>query len=248
VVELDGRVAGVGLLIDPPGMSGLFGMVLVDDRVRGQGAGRVLERALSDAAAGMDVLTAMLDGDARSRAVAEHWGFEVWSHSVPSRLDLARVPPEPVPLPAGHELVVGSLSDLRVAGYDPDALLSVASTHPESRLMGQMRAEELETAVPLLWVLDVAGGAPLALSCVVPAASGPWLIPFTCVHPAHRHQGLARLVKDRLHREVAARGGDIVKTLNEAGNAGMRRLNAAMGYEHDGRGVVRLRRAGGQRP
>lgn len=244
VAELDGRPAGLAFLWKMSGQQGLSVAVLVESAVQGRGVGRALERAMTSAAGGQLLLTLLPDDDERSAAVAEHWGFEVYSHGVPSRLDLDALDDEPRALLSGHEVVQGSLADLHQQGLELDGLLDVASTHPERRIFERAwLADDWDSmASGMLWVVVLQGRTPVAASCAAPRDADDWLVYFTCTHPDSRRQGLARAAKDRLHREVAARGGKRVLTLNEQRNTGMRMLNDRMGYVRHDRGELRMRR------
>jgi hypothetical protein len=181
------------------------------------------------------------DDDARSVAIAEHWGFDMLQRSFTSRLDLAHAsapaPPDGVTLGASTGL---DLPDLAAV----DAMLDASQTNPERAHSGAfdldgLRAMVAQDETPIL-VLARVDGAPAALSFGAVAGDLAY-VAFTGVDPVFRGRGLARLAKQAFHVEAGGLGARWVDTENEEGNVGIRRINAELGY-HVLFGVLRMRR------
>jgi len=68
-----------------------------------------------------------------------------------------------------------------------------------------------------------------------------WHVLYTGVRPDARGYGLAAAAKKHLHHTAAELGGLRAETDNEAGNAGIRRVNAVLGYR-ELKGTRRFRR------
>jgi RimJ/RimL family protein N-acetyltransferase len=64
---------------------------------------------------------------------------------------------------------------------------------------------------------------------------------YTGVDPAFRGRGLARLAKEHLHHRAALLGVRRLYTDNEENNAGIRRVNKALGYVPE-YGLFRMRK------
>ncbi len=79
-------------------------------------------------------------------------------------------------------------------------------------------------------VVTRVGGTPAAISFGM--ANGPVAyLSYTGVDPAHRGRGLARLTKQAVHVAAREAGALACFTDNEEHNTGIRRVNAALGYE-----------------
>jgi GNAT superfamily N-acetyltransferase len=96
VAWIEGARVGFASLAQPPGRDDTIASVLVPDDRRGGGIGSALFAELLPKASGRSLLALMPDDNETSLAVAQHWGFEVVSHAVRSRLDLASAQTEPV--------------------------------------------------------------------------------------------------------------------------------------------------------
>jgi RimJ/RimL family protein N-acetyltransferase len=73
-------------------------------------------------------------------------------------------------------------------------------------------------------------GEPVAMSLAQQTDDTDWDVLYTGVHPAARGRGLARVAKAALHDDLVRLGATRLETYNEAGNAGIRHVNAALGY------------------
>ena len=60
--------------------------------------------------------------------------------------------------------------------------------------------------------------------------SGALHIAYSGVDPAFRGRGIMRVVKERAHIVAARLGATVSRTNNEEHNAGIRRINADLGY------------------
>ncbi|MEZ5095627.1 MAG: hypothetical protein R2731_05655 [Nocardioides sp.] len=232
----DGGLVGVGLQYHGIGIAPgrLYRLLVVADAALGSGLGSALQREL-DAALPPDAVATsgeIDDRDQHALAVAEHWGYSVTQHSVTSRLGLAGVP-EPA-LPAGVSVEVSP----RLAVADEaavEAMYAASQTNPEVAQTGvltlaALRAMAAETAgvLPVGLVVRDAG-RPVALSFAI-VADGEAQVVYTGVRPDARGRGLARLAKQALHVAAARLGASSAVTDNEDDNAGIRAVNAALGY------------------
>ncbi len=176
------------------------------------------------------VITSVLDDDAHSLAVAEHWGFRRNMHGISIGLDLDELP-DPVTVDGTSFEVLPNYSPELDAPVDD--LLSRAATEPEAQHGLAMRAtpmrEDLDYRGSPVTVLARANGRLIGLTTA--SVAGPNLyMYYLCVDPAHRRRGVALAMKQRLH--VAARdlGATRVETMNEAANVEARGLNARLGF------------------
>ena len=172
------------------------------------------------------------DDDARALDVARHWGFEVQTHSINSRLRLDGPRPEVAP-PAGVD--VESSAEVRFDDEPAvDAMLLRSQTNPEARAgftfdgLATFRSMIApgETPVSVLARVD---GAPAAV-LYGGVLDGLLYVAYTGVDPAFRGRGLARLVKQQAHRDARTAGAEAAYTNNEERNTAIRRLNADLGY------------------
>ena len=221
--------------------------VYVANSAAGQGiAAGLFAECLSGVAPGTTELwVQVFDDDGQSKAVARHWGFEPVQLSVTSVVDLD-------PATTRHPDLPGDVTVEPCGDLDPpdpaafDAMLTASQTNPEARTSHVTTREEMrgwvdEGEVPLGSLLRV-GGVPAAVavgSCLPEQRIGN--VGYTGVDPAHRGRGLAVLVKQHLHHQAAALGVRRLYTDNEEHNAGIRRVNAALGYVPQ-YGVHRLRK------
>jgi len=183
------------------------------------------------------------DDDDQSLAVAQHWGYEIVSHGIESRLSAADL--EPLgPVPSGLRLDYIPESDLTDAQIIAlDDLITRAATHPEAVELGwHIGVADYRRMFPgNVWSLIWDSEQPVALSTSQPEADNPWPILFTAVDPSYRGRGLAKLVKQNLHIRAAAAGAETFITWNEERNVDVRKLNESLGYVKTG-GEFRLKR------
>jgi GNAT superfamily N-acetyltransferase len=235
------------LTMDPP--ERCVAAVVVTASRRGHGVGHALNAALEGAApiGTTEVRSRVYDDDARSLAVAEHWGYHKDEHEIFSRLDLDDVAAPDLP----EGVTVTTHHDFR----PPDAaavdrMLDASQTNPERETMGVFDLGRLQAAVakdetPLLVVTRM-HDAPVALSTVIVTDGLAW-VGYTGVDPAFRGRGLAKLTKQAIHAEARAAGARVCMTTNEEHNLGIRRINAEMGYRVD-HGFWRISKTLGREP
>ena len=241
----DGELIGWGSALRgkwfPPGIAMLG--VTVARRHERRGVGGELYRELL-AALPPEVETlglAVDDTDPDSLAIARSHGFEVNQHGIESELALTDLP-EPQP---GPGVTLEDVSALDFPDEEAvDAMLRDSQTNPEAAegfvsTLDNYRelAAKVEREVAALARVD---GAPAAL-IIGEVDNGVLGIAYTGVGRTYRGQNLAFTLKQYGHRLAADAGATLSHTMNEAGNTGIRRINAKLGYQVIG-GVYRLRR------
>jgi GNAT superfamily N-acetyltransferase len=199
---------------------------------RGRGVGRLLFERLLRVVGGAAV-SDMVNGDDRSRAVAEHWGFTLGREHLISAVD-PREAPAPGPTPDGLRLA--SLDEVgpeavwqcyrSAAGDDPSGLSGTASfeTFRTTRWTDPRNRPDLGRAV-------VADDVVVAYSEVEAVEGRAWHAMTAC-RREHRGRGLATLVKSHTLRAAAADGVTVCSTGNDHANAAMRAVNERLGYRH----------------
>ncbi len=234
--------AVVGSAIVHPSLGGLvdtcFGLVLVAPQARRQGVGGRLLADLLEALPGQTVMGVVHDDDGGSLEATRRWGFEQLTHGIAAQWQVGPVQtPEP---PPGVRLVVRHAWGDLPEGFE--VLLRESDTSPESEIGAPVALAELTEVFPEpVVVVALVEDVPAAVAVGGRQPSGRWLVGYTGVRPAFRRRGLARLVKLRLHAQAASEGARVLATLNEAGNTGIRALNAELGYVVTG-GEIRVRR------
>ncbi|PWN02050.1 hypothetical protein DJ010_16105 [Nocardioides silvaticus] len=209
-----------------------------------KGAGGALFRAMVDHLPDhvTTIGTAVDDAEDDSLAIARGWGFQVTQHGVESELPLVDLPaPDP-----GPGVTLEDVSSLRFPDEDAvEAMLVDSQTNPEaaegfvSRLENYRRtAAGVDTPLAALARVD---GEPAAI-IVGEVKDGVLGIAYTGVGRSFRGRGLAFSLKQLGHLLAAEKGATVCHTMNEASNAGIRHVNAKLGYRVIG-GVYRLRRA-----
>lgn len=184
--------------------------------------------------------TAVYDDEPRALAVAQHWGFEVEELSITSAMTLDPATPAPTPPPG---VTLDSSTDFAYPDRDEvEAMLLASRTSPEARAGAVLDLDRLQATMqgsePVQVVARVDG---------VPAAivSGSIYecqlnVMYTGVDPRFRGRGLALLVKQQAHHDAVRLGATSSATTNEVDNAGIRGINAHLGYEAQ-HGTYRLR-------
>ena len=233
---VDGELAGWGFtarpIVFPPDWAILA--VVVASAYEGEGLGRALRAELTatlpDTAA---TLVALVDDlDERSLAVAKRWGYEVQQHGIRSQLDLVDLPePEPT-----ADVTIEDVTGLEFLDEDAvDAMLVDSQTNPEavdsgilSRL-ADVRVEQAELDHPFA-VLARVEGVPAAI-ITGEIKDAILLIHYTGVGQAFRGRNLGLVLKQAAHLQAAAAGATRSYTTNEASNAGIRHINAKLGYQ-----------------
>jgi len=238
VAVVDGQVVGRSSVARPPMLP--EGTVALNVGVTGPYRGRGVGAALFDQAArAVPPGTGRVLGfsDDRDDPAVLPWldrrHFEPFQHSIASELDLTSGRPD-VPVPADVTIrVVDPLSardDAAVARLYADS-----DTSPEADEIGETTwSTQLDAAAAggtggRLVLLDVAG-VPVAMSLAQQESDTDWEVHYTGVHPSARGRGLARVAKAALHNDLVRLGATRLETYNEAGNAGIRHVNATLGY------------------
>jgi GNAT superfamily N-acetyltransferase len=226
----------------PPGLALINVTVARAHERRGVGGAlyRTLAATLRDDIA--TVGTAVDDAEPDSLAIARAHGFEINQHGIESRLALVDLP-EPSPPPGVTFEDVSALEFPDEGAVD--AMLVDSQTNPEaaegfvSRLANYREiAAKVERPTSALARVD---GAPAAI--IIGEVEGEILdIAYTGVGRAYRGRGLAYSLKQFAHRLAADAGATVCRTMNEESNAGIRHVNAKLGYQVIG-GAYRLRRA-----
>ena len=232
---VDGELAAWGLTARPttfPPDWAILSVTVAADH-EGQGIGTALRASvtatLPDSAG---TLVALVDDlDERSLAVAQHWGYAIGQHGITSELDLVDLP-EPE-LPA--DVTIEDATGLEFPDADAvDAMLVDSQTNPEavengivSRL-ADVRIEQAELEHPFA-VLARVDGVPAAI-ITGEIKDAVLLIHYTGVGQAFRGRNLGSLLKQAAHLQAAAAGATRSHTTNEATNAGIRHVNAQLGY------------------
>jgi GNAT superfamily N-acetyltransferase len=239
-----GRRLGFAGVMSSPGGSPDSTLVLVEPSARGRGVGHALVSGVIEGYGAAPLAVVMPDHDSTALAVAQHWGFELRSHSIEAALDLTAGVPVPTPRPDLRVRVIDD-EDLEAEGLDVDPLLLASSTHPEATELGwiMLRGDFAAMFPHLLWVVAEVRGVPAAVTCADPQDGEDWCVCYTGVDPAFRGRGLARVVKEHLHHYAAARGAARLLTDNEERNGPIRLLNEEMGFIA-GSGEYRLIRPG----
>ncbi|QKJ19716.1 GNAT family N-acetyltransferase [Microbacterium hominis] len=243
VVAMDGeRIAAYGAGFRPPWATQdgiVFVRVSVDSDHRGDGRGsRMWEIVRAGLGPAKTLMCAVSDLDERSLHIAQHWGFEAIQHPIESAITWTERPSAAV-LPDGYRFEM--LDDVRnVDRPDLDRLLSRADTSPESAVIGVSQVAGFAASSYPVLALVVHDAAGPAGAIFVTGEGTDADVLLTAVHPDHRRRGLARALKQEMHREAFERGFRRLATSNEASNTGIRALNREMGYVRV-RGAHRLR-------
>lgn len=245
LVSFDGsRIATYGAAYRPPWASRdgvVFVRVFVDRDHAGRGLGsRMWQMVRAGIGLATTLVCAVSDADDRSLQIARRWGFEEFQHAIESAISLRDDPP-PAMLPDGYRFE--EIDDIRHCERpDVDLMLAAADTSPESGVMGASHVAGFNASSdPVLAVVVHEADHPVGAIFVTGEGADADLL-FTAVHPDHRRRGLARALKQQMHRVAFARGFRRVATSNEASNTGIRALNSELGYERV-RGYRRLRLA-----
>lgn len=249
VAELAGVVIARAALVRTPGMSTdtIAAGIGVTASARRRGVGTALWTALAGRVSEGTRWVLAFSDDRDDEAVlpfTRRHLLEPFQHSVTSALDLGTAAADLTP-PVGVSVDV---LDPWATADDADIaeLYAESDTSPDSAEIGARSwADELVGAGEMgdrgLLVLLHRDGRPVALSLAVEEDARDWHVLYTGVRPDARGHGLATVAKQHLHHAAAERGGRRAETDNEAGNAGIRRVNAALGYR-DVKGTRRFRR------
>jgi GNAT superfamily N-acetyltransferase len=238
VAVVDGEVVGRSNVAHPPMLpAGTLALnVGVTASARGRGVGAALfDRTVHGIPPGTGRVLGFTD-DRDDDAVLPWLArrhFVPFQHSIASQLDLTT-----------WRSTGSAPADVSIRVVDPQttrddeavALLYVDSdTSPEADEIGETTwSTQLEAAKGFgprgrMALVDL-HGAPVAMSLAQQTDDADWDVLYTGVLPAARGRGLARVAKAALHDDLARLGATRLETYNEAGNAGIRHVNAALGY------------------
>lgn len=226
----------------PPGIV-MLSVTVAREHER-QGVGGALHGALlASLPSEFETLGAAVDdGEHASLDIARAHGYEVNQHGIESELLLSDLP-EPQPA-AG--VTLEDVSSLEFPDEDAvQAMVVDSQTNPEAAegfLSTLDTFREIASKVDLeIAALARVDGAPAAI-IIGDVEDGALGIAYTGVGRAYRGRGLAFTLKQYAHLLAAKAGATVSHTMNEESNAGIRRVNAQLGYRVVG-GVYRLRRA-----
>jgi GNAT superfamily N-acetyltransferase len=204
-------------------------MLQVHPDHRGRGYGRALLDRVGPVAPAAS-LTGIVNGDARSRAVAEHWGFALQREHRISAVD-PRQARRPDPPPGFRVAPLADVSPEQVwrchdaaAGDDPSGLSAGVPFEEfvEARWRDPLHRLDLGHAV-----LD--GDRVVAFTQVQAAGGRAWNGMTACLAP-YRRRGLATTAKAHALAAMAAAGITRCCTANDDANAAMRAVNDRLGY------------------
>ncbi len=229
VVVEDGEVLGLARVRDQ-GPGEVRAMLQVHAAHQGRGVGRLLLDQVLRVAEGRSI-DGIVNGDERSVAVSDHWGFvRERSHRI-SSVD-PRLVPAPPATPDGLRVV--SLADVhpaqvwaclqQVAEDDPSGLTQQL---PLTEFLASEWTDPLHRPDLGRAVLD--GDTVAAYAEVTAAGDRAWNA-MTGTVPRHRGRGLARLVKAHALVACAEAGITTCGTGNDDANAPMLAVNAWLGY------------------
>lgn len=241
-----GALAGWGNTVRgpwfPPGFA-IVNIVVAREHER-NGVGGALYRTLVETLPpSIDTLGIGIDDDdPASLEVALAHGYEVVQHGIESELPLVDLP-EPDLAP---DVTVEDVTPLQFPDEDEvEAMLVDSQTNPEadegfvSRLADYRRmTAKAEQPIAALARVD---GAPAAI-LIGEISEGTLGIAYTGVGKRFRGRNLAFTLKQYGHLLAAEAGATLCHTMNEESNAGIRHVNAKLGYRITG-GVYRTRRA-----
>lgn len=250
VAEVDGALAGWGYVGHATHLPPSFTVVwlTVAAAHEGHGVGGALRRELVDAAPDdgpHDLRSWVFDDEERAWEVVTGWGFAEQQHSVASVLDLTGPLDPPAPGPGV------ALEECPTLSFDRATEAAVADVLARS----QTNPEADDGFVLDLLMLCTAGGEAPPVGVVARVddrvagiasgfvEDGDLVVWYAGVAPEHRRRGLARAMKQSLHQQARALGATRCYTENEAGNTGIRALNADLGFVPQF-GMRRVRRAG----
>ena len=231
------RIVAVGLVqrvvFAPPQRCAL--RIIVARDAEGAGVGSALRASLLPhvPVTTTKLGTSVFDGDQRSLAIARGWGFEIEKHGIESSLELgdaASLSPSVLP----PSVTLHEVPDLRFTDADAvERMLRASQTNPEAAIGFVMTLEGFGSMLaageqPVCVVARVEG-VPAGIT-FGGVQSGVLSIAYSGVDPAYRGRGIMRVVKERAHVVAARLGATVSLTTNEEHNAGIRRVNADLGY------------------
>lgn len=224
----------------PPGIAMIH--VTVARAHERQGAGGALFRAMVDdlPAEVSTIGTAVDDAETDSLEIARGWGFEVTQHGIESELPLVDLPTPD----AGPGVTFEDVSSLEFPDEEAvEAMLIDSQTNPEAAegfISGLSNYREIAAKVDRpTSALARVDGVPAAI-IVGEIQNGVLGIAYTGVGRSFRGRGLAFGLKQFGHLLAAEAGATVCHTMNEESNAGIRHVNAKLGYRIIG-GIYRLR-------
>jgi len=240
---VDGEPGGSGYAaLTPWQPKFVFLLLTVLPDKRGRGAGSALYASISEWARtqGHDAFEAVVaENDAASLEFAQRRGFVEHHRERGVALDLRRIEPPVVELPAGVEVVTWAerpeldrgMYEVAVEAYPdiPGNEDEVEESFDEWRDRHMLGSGDLPEATFIAVAGDeVVGYAKFSLTAARPKVASHDL---TAVKRAWRGRGVARALKATQIGWAKARGYEELHTRNEERNAPIRHLNAEFGYE-----------------
>jgi mycothiol synthase len=243
LARVDGELAGSAYAALTPWRPDLvFVLLTVLPTQRGQGVGSALYAAVSEWARtqGHDTLEAVVaESDSVSLAFAHRRGFVEHRRERGVALDLTRIEPPKVELPAGIEIVtwadrpeldrgmyeVAAEANADIPGNEDEA----DESFDEWRARHMLGSGDLPEATFIALAGDeVVGYAKFSLTAARPKVASHDL---TAVKREWRGRGVARALKATQIGWAKQRGYEELHTRNEERNAPIRHLNEQFGYE-----------------
>jgi GNAT superfamily N-acetyltransferase len=243
LARVDGELAGSAYAaLTPWQPKFVFLLLTVLPEKRGRGAGTALYAGISEwaRAQGHDAFEAVVaENDSVSLEFAQRRGFVEHHRERGVTLDLTRIEPPAVELPAGVEIVTWAdrpeldrgMYEVAVEAYPdiPGNEDEVEESFEEWRDRHMLGSGDLPEATFVAVAGDeVVGYAKFSLTAARPKAASHDL---TAVKRAWRGRGVARALKATQIGWAKARGYEALQTRNEERNAPIRHLNAEFGYE-----------------
>ena len=249
LAEDDGRAVGVGtvgrIYVQAPDYPDLWAYVAVVPEARRRGIGRMLLQRLSDHAraagkTGLQLRVSAARPDALS--FLAHRGFVEDERSKSVRLELPGLPRPEVTMPAGVALTDLAARPELVAGIHAVAVETFEDIPWTDEPMAagdlaEFRARDVDRpGIPpgaFMVALDtgtdeVVGYASLMF---VPGSTTVAWHDMTAVRRAWRGRGIATALKRATIAWAIDHGLEALETGNDEGNAGMRAVNARLGYQ-----------------
>jgi len=243
---VDGTLVGWGSAVRgtwfPAGI-GLVNVTVAPGRERKGTGGALYRELVASLPSEIETIgTAVDDSETESLEIAVGLGFEVTQHGIESELSLVDLP---TPTPAAG-VTFEEVSALEFADEEAvEAMLRDSQTNPEAAegfisTLDTYReiAAKVEREVAALARVD---GHPAAIVIGEVESSDVFGIAYTGVGRAFRGRNLAFSLKQYSHLLAARAGATVCHTMNEESNAGIRHINARLGYQVTG-GAYRLRR------
>ncbi len=249
LAEVDGRVVGLAtvgrIYVFPPEYPALWASIVVAPDARRQGTGGALLRTVSERAHGAGKTGLHLRAwEARPEGITflEHRGFTELERARMVRLELAGLPAPTVGMPDGVLLTSLAARPDLVAGVHAVALEVIKDIPGGDEPMAvgdlaEFRARDVDRsgirAEAFMIALDAASDEVVGYACLimVPGSATVAWHDMTGVRRAWRSRGIATALKRATIAWAIQHGLTALETGNDEANAGMRAVNARLGYQ-----------------